>query len=214
MTTLARAEGVRGASYGFGDQTGRCAPGLVPVAVAGVLARARASGGSAGCYWLAALAAEVGQCQFNGGVGLDDAELAGPIPMLLPADPSGAGAVGVVQGVPGQAEQAVQVDQHHLGLLVVGVAWLASSRRSICCDRVGRSSARGRLLSDASDDDDGDTFGEDVADRFGPRGAVIGGQRVAVLVTLSHDRGHGEARWSRFSRCAAGPGAGRARSSR
>jgi len=108
------------ASYGFGAQTGRCAPGPAPSP-----GRESARPG-AGEQWqrevlLAAFAAPVRQRKVDGGVGLQDAKLNDPIAVLLPAAPAGSRAVRVEQGVPRQAEQAVEISQDHLGLVVVGV---------------------------------------------------------------------------------------------
>ena len=118
---LAHTPGEVRASYGSGAQTGRCAPGPSPLAEDRRCSPGRGRA-EATTELLAAAAAQIGEREVDGRAGLQDAQLADPVQVLLPAIPAGSGAVRVEQGVPGQAEQAVKVGQDHLALMVVGMA--------------------------------------------------------------------------------------------
>jgi len=130
------------ASYGFGAQTGRCAPGPVPSS-----GRESARPG-AGEQWqrevlLAAFAAPVRQRKVDGGVGLQDGSrevadraaeqcrsLGLTAEVLLPAAPADSCAVRVEQGVPRQAKQAVEISQDHWVWWLSGWKGWADSRRA------------------------------------------------------------------------------------
>lgn len=70
----------------------------------------------------AAFAAQVGKRKVDSGVGLSGAQLHEPGQLLLGAVPTGAGAVGVQEGVPGQSEQVMSVGERQVGRQVVRVA--------------------------------------------------------------------------------------------
>jgi hypothetical protein len=144
---LPAAAGKVRASYGFGAQTVRCAAGPVPVAEEG------GARPGAGERWqrevlLAAFAAQVGEGKLDGGVGLEDPQAGHAVEVLLPASPTITGSARVEQGVPRQAEQAVKINQDHLGLVIVRMAGRAVSHRATA-RRCSRTSATGPLCGSA-----------------------------------------------------------------
>ena len=82
-------------------------PAWSPMPTCGVLARARASVGA--IRSCAALSAVFGEREVDGRVGLQDAEAGHAVQVLLLAGAGGAGAVGVEQGVAGEAQEVVQL---------------------------------------------------------------------------------------------------------
>ena len=100
--------------------TPSCAAGSVPnVNVQGMLARARASIGAVPSG--AALSVEFGEREVHRGIGFKGALLREAWVVLFLAPSGGPGAVGVVQGVAGQAEEVVQLDEGFLDTAVVRV---------------------------------------------------------------------------------------------
>jgi hypothetical protein len=97
---------------------------------------------------LAAFAAQVGEGKLDGGVGLEDPQAGHAVEVLLPASPTITGSARVEQGVPRQAEQAVKINQDHLGLVIVRMAGRAVSHRATA-RRCSRTSATGPLCGSA-----------------------------------------------------------------
>lgn len=83
-----------------------------------MLARARASIGAVPSG--AALSVEFGEGEVHRGVGFQRVLLREARVVLFLACSGGSGAVGVVQGVSGQAEEVVQLDEGFLGEQVPG----------------------------------------------------------------------------------------------